>query len=124
MKNLLLDTNVLIAYSLNSKKLGKKTRALLNQGNLFYSPLSLFELKIKESRIKNFRSPISSQILKSLGMDALHFDAAVEKVPVLVSKDPFDLLLVAQASSRSMQFLTADMQILRSELGFVWDVTD
>jgi PIN domain nuclease of toxin-antitoxin system len=57
-------------------------------------------------------------------MDALHFDAAVEKVPVLVSKDPFDLLLVAQASSRSMQFLTADMQILRSELSFVWDVTD
>jgi PIN domain nuclease of toxin-antitoxin system len=57
-------------------------------------------------------------------MDALHFDAAVEKVPVLVSKDPFDLLLVAQASSRRMQFLTADMQILRSELDFVWDVTD
>lgn len=124
MKNLLLDTNVLIAYSLNSRKLGKKTRALLNQSNLFYSPLSLFELKIKETRIKNFRSPISAQILKSFGLQALHFDSATENVPSLLSRDPFDLLLVAQAESRNMLFLTADMQILRSEIGFVWDVSD
>lgn len=124
MKNLLLDTNVLIVYALNSKKIGKKTRALLNSSNLFFSPLSLFELKIKETRIRNFQSPISAQNLKALGIQSLHFDSAVETVPQLVSKDPFDLLLVAQANSRSMQFVTADMKILASKLEFVWDVTD
>jgi PIN domain nuclease of toxin-antitoxin system len=124
MRNLLLDTNVLIVYSLNSKKIGRKTRSLLNSSNLFYSPLSLFELRMKETRIKNFRSPINTQILKTLGIQPLHFDSAVETVPKLVSRDPFDLLLVAQANSRSMRFVTADMQILRSELDFVWDVTD
>jgi PIN domain nuclease of toxin-antitoxin system len=57
-------------------------------------------------------------------MQPLHFDSAVEIVPELVSRDPFDLLLVAQAHSRSMQFVTADMKILDSDLDFVWDVTD
>jgi PIN domain nuclease of toxin-antitoxin system len=62
VKSLLLDTNVLIAYVLDSKKIGKATRALLNKSNLFFSPLSIFELKIKEQRIKGFKSPINAKI--------------------------------------------------------------
>lgn len=124
MKNLLLDTNVLIAYGMNSKKIGKKTRSLLNSGNLFFSPLSIFELKLKESRITNFRSPISAEILESLGFQALHFDSAAADVPKLKSRDPFDLMLISQAKSREMLFITADMQILKSNLNFVIDVTD
>jgi predicted nucleic acid-binding protein len=33
-------------------------------------------------------------------------------------------MLIAQAKSRGMRFVTADMEILRSKLDFVLDVTD
>ena len=124
MRNLLLDTNVLVTYVLNSRKIGKKTALLLNKSNLFFSPLSIFELKIKEVRLKNFRSPLSASILKSLGLKSLSFDAEVSELVQTLSHDPFDVLLVSQAKSRGMQFVTADMQILRSDLDFVLDVTD
>ncbi len=124
MKSLLLDTNVLIAYVLDSKKIGKATRALLNKSNLFFSPLSIFELKIKEQRIKGFKSPINAKILESYGFAPLSFDATTDEVISLNSRDPFDLMLIAQAKSRGMRFVTADMEILRSKLDFVLDVTD
>lgn len=124
MRNLLLDTNVLVAYVLNSKKIGKKTTSVLNKSNLFFSPLSIFELKLKESRIKNFRSPFDSATLRKLGIEPLSFDADVRDVVWILSRDPFDVLLVSQAKSRGMQFVTADMQILRSDLDFVLDVSD
>lgn len=124
MKNLLLDTNVLVAYVLNSRKIGKRSASLLNKSNLFFSPLSIFELKIKEARLKNFRSPLTAAILTSLGLKSLSFDAEVSELVQTLSHDPFDVLLVSQAKSRGMQFVTADMQILRSDLDFVLDVTD
>ena len=40
------------------------------------------------------------------------------------TKGPFDLILVAQAKSREMRFVTADMRILNSELDFAVDLTD
>ena len=124
MKSLLLDTNVLITYVLASKKIGKASRDLLNKSNLFFSPLSIFELKIKEMRIKGFKSPVNAKTLESFGIAPLSFDFATNEVIMLESRDPFDLMLVAQAKSRGMKFVTADMQILRSKLDFVLDVTD
>jgi PIN domain nuclease of toxin-antitoxin system len=75
-------------------------------------------------RIKGFKSPVNAKTLKSFGIAPLSFDVATNEVIMLESRDPFDLMLVAQAKSRGMKFVTADMQILRSKLDFVLDVTD
>jgi hypothetical protein len=42
--------------------------------------LSIFELKLKESRIKNFQSPFDSATPRKLGIEPLSFDAEVKDV--------------------------------------------
>lgn len=125
MKNLLLDSNALIRYISLSKKFGPKTRKLLDSSNLFFSPLSIFELKFKESRIAGFTSPLSPKLLAELGFSELGFvSGAAENLVRAATKDPFDIMLLTQAKAHSMHFVTADLEILKSELDFVWDLTD
>lgn len=125
MKNLLLDSNALIRYVSLSKKIGPKTRRLLDDSNLFFSPVSLFELKFKETRIPGFISPLSRDMLTSLGFSELSFVSdAAENMVSISTKDPFDIMLLAQARAHSMLFLTADLAILNSDLDFVLDLTD
>lgn len=125
MKNLLLDSNALIRYVSLSKKIGPKTRRLLDSSNLFFSPISLFELKFKEARIPGFISPLSRDLLTDLGFSELGFVSdAAENVVRASTRDPFDIMLLSQARAQSMLFVTADLEILNSELEFVLDLTD
>lgn len=97
---------------------------LLGKSDLFFSPTSLFELRLKELRISKFKSPISQLLLTSRGLKQLPFDAsASENLMSLVTRDPFDMLLVAQAKSKGMVFVTSDLQILESGLDFSFDLT-
>jgi PIN domain nuclease of toxin-antitoxin system len=124
MSNLLLDTNALIAYASNAKRIGSKTRKLLNQSQLFYSPLSLFELKLKELRIPEFRSVVSASLLAELGFSRLSFEPQhVDGLVQLKTRDPFDLMLVAQAKISQFHLVTADLAILDSGLEFCVDLT-
>lgn len=125
MKNLLLDSNALIRYVSLSSKFGPKTKRLFDTCNLFFSPVSIFELKFKESRIPGFVSPLNQTLLTNLGFSELGFviDAA-ESIVQASTKDPFDIMLLSQAKAHSMFFLTADLAILKSDLDFVLDLTD
>lgn len=125
MNNLLLDSNSLISYIAAASRIGKKSRELLNRANLFYSSISLFELKLKELRIPGFQSPLSETKLKELGIEKISFDSEDLKGLVqLKTKDPFDLMLVSQANARKLGFVTSDLLILESDLSFVFDITD
>jgi len=125
MSNLLLDTNGLIRYAAVSKNFGKRAIRLLDQSQLFFSPLSLVELKIKELRVPGFRSSLTPKVLSALGFSELPYDSkSWEHLDSLATKDPFDMLLVSQAKSRGMKFMTADQAILESELDFVVDLTE
>jgi len=125
MKNLLLDSNALIRYVSLSSKFGPQTRKLLDSSNLFFSPLSLFELKLKETRISGFISPLNSGLMLDLGFSELGFvSGAAERLVTAATRDPFDLMLLTQAKTHSMLFVTADLQILNSKLDFVVDLTD
>jgi PIN domain nuclease of toxin-antitoxin system len=125
MKSLLLDTNALHFYLTQSKRVGKKTQKLLDSSNLFYSSVSLFELKFKNLRLPSFSSVVTAENLKSLGFSALHFDdSATEHLVSVNTFDPIDTMLVAQAKSRGMLFLTSDQKILNANLNFVFDLSD
>jgi len=125
MKSLLLDTNALHFYLTQSKRVGKKTQKLLDSSNLFYSSVSLFELKFKNLRLPSFSSVVTAENLKSLGFSALHFDdSATEHLVSVNTFDPIDTMLVAQAKSRGMLFLTSDQKILNANLDFVFDLSD
>ena len=125
MKSLLLDTNALHFYLTQSKRVGKKTQKLLDSSNLFYSSVSLFELKFKNLRLPSFSSFVTAENLKTLGFRALHFDdSATEHLVSVNTFDPIDTMLVAQAKSRGMLFLTSDQKILDANLDFVFDLSD
>jgi PIN domain nuclease of toxin-antitoxin system len=125
MKSLLLDTNALLFYLTQSKRVGRKTQKLLDSSNLFYSSISLFELKFKNLRSPSFRSIVTSENLKALGFSPLQFDdSASEHLVAIDTFDPIDTMLVAQAKSRGMMFLTSDQKILGANLDFVLDLTD
>jgi PIN domain nuclease of toxin-antitoxin system len=125
MKSLLLDTNALLFYLTQSKRVGRKTQKLLDSSNLFYSSISLFELKFKNLRSPSFRSIVTSENLKALGFSPLQFDdSASEHLVAIDTFDPIDTMLVAQAKSRGMMFLTSDQRILGANLDFVLDLTD
>lgn len=125
MNNLLLDSNALISYVTAATRIGKKSRELFKRANLFYSTISLFELKLKELRIPGFISPLSESKLNQLGINKISFDSEdLRGLVQLATKDPFDVMLVAQAKARNLGFVTADLAILDSNLDFVLDITD
>ena len=47
-----------------------------------------------------------------------------EKFELRANKDPFDIMLLAQAEHHGFQFLTSDLEILRLKLDYVLDLTD
>lgn len=125
MSNLLLDTNAVVEYAAASDRFGKKTIRLLNASQLFYSSITLAELRLKGLKLPGYRSAISRQKLAELGISELGYEAKdSEHILKIDTQDPFDLILVAQAKSREMKFVTADLRILNSGLDFVVDLTD
>ncbi len=125
MNQLLFDSNALIFYTTLDRRIGKKTIALLNRSELFYSPLSLIELKLKNRKATKPSPELQIEELDSLGIDELKVDSGVAaNLLDLETSDPFDLALVAQAKQRGMLFLTSDQRILNSGLTFVRDLTD
>ena len=125
MSQLLFDTNALVFYTTLDKRIGKKTIALLNRSELFYSPLSLIELSLKNRRSTRPSPELQIQELESLGIEELQVDSGVAaNLLELETLDTFDLALVAQAKHRGMLFLTSDQRILNSDLKFVRDLTD
>ena len=124
MKNVLLDSNVLLNYFKASKLFGPRAIRLMNQSHLHYSPISLFELKQKEHYRPGFKHPITKDRLQELGFEPLAFDdLSFDGFVELETKDPFDRMLVSQAKGHQMKFLTADMRIIDSGLDFVVDIT-
>lgn len=97
----------------------------MNSSQLYYSSITLAELKLKELKRPGYRSNLDRDKLTELGLVELPYEAKdSEKMIEIETKDPFDMILLAQAISREMKFVTADLRILSSKLDFVLDLTD
>ena len=110
---LLLDTRVFLWCVRDDRRLTKAARAVLSGASEIYvSSASIWEAAIKaklgklDVDIDALVSSIADSGLLELPVTAKHA-AAVGRLPD-VHNDPFDRLLIAQAMSEPLRFLTAD----------------
>ena len=117
---LLLDTHVLL-WAAAGEGLPPKTKARLEDLDveLLFSAVSIWEVAIKSALGKPefdldaavFRRELMESGYHELSIDGAHA-AAVSRLPDL-HKDPFDRILVAQATVEGISLLTADKALAR-----------
>ena len=120
--NYLADTHILIWALLDSPKLSEKARTILldRDNNIYYSFANVWEIAIKHS-LHKADIPFSAQCFGGLCETAGYlplktsFQHAYMVETLKYSdnaprehRDPFDRLLLAQAKSENMLFLTHD----------------
>ncbi len=122
---ILLDTHILLWTVSNDPKLPAKARKLiLNEENeIYYSIVSLWEVELKHLAHPE-AMPVCAEILaeyceqsgfQKILMQEKHVFALaglVRQESAPPHKDPFDRILVCQASTENMLFVTHDSLIL------------
>ena len=115
---LLLDTHIFLWCVNDDRRLTKAARALLSgAAEIYVSSASIWEAAIKaklgklDVDVDALVSSITDSGFMDLPVTAKHA-AAVGKLPD-VHTDPFDRLLIAQALSEPLRFLTADKVLCR-----------
>jgi PIN domain nuclease of toxin-antitoxin system len=118
---LLLDTHLLLWASERSSRLSRAARALLSDpaNELLFSVASIWEISIKHAKgLVTFQAKpgmVWEELLKhgyqELPVIGKHAIAA-ETLP-RIHKDPFDRILVAQATVEAMTLLTSDATVAR-----------
>jgi len=116
----LLDTHVLIWWTDGDVRLAKKhLRAIESEAPVFVSSVSVFEIVVKRSlgKLETGDDPIRKAATgntRELPVTWKHA-RAVEALP-FHHRDPFDRLLIAQASTEGLTLLTSDAAILQYDI--------
>jgi PIN domain nuclease of toxin-antitoxin system len=115
--NLLLDSNILIWFTLTPDRLSAKVNELIadENNNLFISIASIWEIQIKLQTQKLTLDLPLSTLVKDLqqnsGIQILDITLAhiyaLDNLPN-EHRDPFDRIMIAQAMVEEMPFLSAD----------------
>jgi PIN domain nuclease of toxin-antitoxin system len=125
---LLLDSQAALWVLDDSPRLGKRARELIvSATRVHVSAATVWELTIKSMLGKlsvpaGLSARLADQGLSLLNITAEHAEG-VREFPELVRHDPFDRLLVAQASQASMRLVTADRVLLGLGRDFIVDAT-
>lgn len=127
---LLLDTHTFLWWINDAPELSKKARAAIGKaGNeCFVSLASCWEMAIKSSLGKlTLSQPLERFIPEQLatnGFQLLEIDfrhvARVEGMPLQQHRDPFDRLLIAQATSEKLTLVTADAAFESYDVQRLW----
>ncbi|MCL2831803.1 MAG: type II toxin-antitoxin system VapC family toxin [Treponema sp.] len=113
MNQYLLDTNIVIWFSENNPRIREiKSFILSTESHIFISAVSWWEIAIKvrtgklKVDLRELRSRAEQYYFTELPMTGRYTDVYLE-LPVY-HKDPFDLMLLAQAISTPMRLITGD----------------
>ncbi len=116
---LLLDTHLLLWAAGEPRRLSRQARGLIdNLGNeLFFSPASLWEVEIKHG-LQRADFKVDPRLLRRGLLDNGYGElpivsdhvVAIDSLPP-IHKDPFDRILVAQATVEGITLLTTDSLI-------------
>jgi PIN domain nuclease of toxin-antitoxin system len=112
--NLLLDTHILLWWLADSPRLSKMARRAIEESEaVFVSAVSAWEIELKRARSllrapDNLEATLRARDLQTLSLTVSHAIAA-GRLP-RHHGDPFDRMLIAQASIESLTLLTADKQ--------------
>jgi len=111
--NLLLDTHALLWWLDANPTLSEKATLMIADGNnlVFVSAVVIWEIRIKQALDKleipsNFRKVLDEQSFEMLSITAEHAHA-VGDLPSH-HRDPFDRMLIAQATVERLTMVTRD----------------
>lgn len=117
MTGLLLDTHVVLWLLDDNPRLGQRARQRITAGEVvFVSAASTWEVSIKAAVGKltlptDLDDAIDRSGLRDLPVTRRHTLAC--DITALPHRDPFDAILVAQATVERLTILTADEKLLR-----------
>lgn len=118
---MLVDTHILLWMSIDQERLSRNALQLLGdeENEVWFSAISILEMAIKQGLGKlDLRVPVDVYRMSMIekGFSELQVNggqaAYVARLPQL-HRDPFDRLLVAQATVEGMLFLTSDEQLAK-----------
>lgn len=118
---ILADTHVLAWFAEDADELTAEMRAIIedDENTLFFSSASIWELTIKKA-LKRADFPLQPRTMHQALLDNGFEELAVTAIHALmvetlppIHKDPFDRILIAQATSEGMLLLTSDTTIAR-----------
>lgn len=118
---LLLDTHLLLWLAATPKKLSKKARTYIenHDNELFFSAASIWEVAIKQTLGREDFTVDAHLLRRGL------LDNGYSELPILsdhavavnglpdIHKDPFDRMLIAQATVEGFVLLTADATLAK-----------
>ena len=126
--NILLDTHALIWLGENDRQLSLTARSAIEspENTKFFSVVSFWEIAIKVSLRKLSLLKPLAQIIKEieesdalvLGISSAH-TLLIEQLP-LHHRDPFDRMLIAQASVEGLTIVTRDPHFVDYGVGVLW----
>ena len=126
MRKLLVDTNVIVWLLLGDRaQVSEAARVALEdeRNRVAVSAVTVWEIAIKRSLGKLTIEDRWARTLTRLGFDALPVSSihaeAVEHLP-WHHRDPFDRLLVAQASTEGLELVSADPRLGGYGVGVFW----
>jgi PIN domain nuclease of toxin-antitoxin system len=112
----LLDTHIVLWWLADDQRLSEAHRALITdaRNQLYVSAVTVAEISIKASLGKLTAPPDVASTLGTEGFDPLPLTAVhAERLRELPwhHRDPFDRMLVAQASVEGLALVTADARL-------------
>jgi PIN domain nuclease of toxin-antitoxin system len=117
----LLDTHLLLWAASEPRRLSRQARALINDpdNEVLFSAASVWEVAIKRA-LGRSDFTVDSRLLRRGLLDNGYLElpitsdhvVATEGLPP-VHRDPFDRILVAQATIEGITLVTADAQVLQ-----------
>ncbi len=125
----LLDTHVFLWFASDDIKLSTAAKKIIEDGknNIYLSSASIWELSIKISIGKlKLKKDINKFIAENIAKYryiplsvTIHHVLAITKLPE-IHKDPFDRMLIAQASIEKMKIITSDGYISKYSVKTIW----
>lgn len=122
----LLDTQVLVWLGSDSAKLGKRARQIIKGApKLYFSPISISELRIKSAKgkfkfEKNFVESLIQAGITELPFTSTHAQD-VSRFAALLNHDPLDRMILAQAANEKISLISSDQKFLDLELNWIID---
>lgn len=116
---ILIDSHIFIWYLYEPENLSQPIKdAILNAKERYISTASIWEIILKYKKSKLMYDPVD--MLKSYKFAGLKLlNISEEHLSTVLNielphKDPFDEILIAQATAESMPLLTADVLLIKS----------
>ena len=121
-----LDTHVIVwLYAGDPKLISKKAISSIEKNDLFYSPMVSLELTLLKEigRIKTTADKILNFLHKNIGLTECTFSFSqviAESHQLNFTRDPFDRIIVSQASLNDSLLISKDRLIKQNYKNCVW----